>query len=351
MGGNLFVTSRSIPEIIQKFAGGISLEIYTSNKDVRLYLDNRLSQLPAFVRRDPKLQDDIKTEIVKTVDGMFLLAQLHLDSLIAKRSPRAVKTALKTLPNGYEAHDHVYNAAIERIEGQVANSRELVEQILSWSTYAKRPLTTAELCHTLTVEIHYTAKQYFERTQRFRFPNAEAEIARTCLTYLSFDAFESGFCPTDEEFEARLRSNVLYDYAARNWGHHMPLHWAAENRHEALVKLLLVKLGSSGNYHNAMAQSARQTTLSHSEALVPTRNPYTTRNTPSLITQTILGVLQYIDASPGETTFRADRNGAHLPSLLVCHVYLGGRRGQRWTVNQSGAARTEARQAAREGAA
>jgi hypothetical protein len=24
----------------------------------------------------------------------------------------------------------------------------------------------------------------------------------------------------DEEFEARLRENALYDYAARNWGHH-----------------------------------------------------------------------------------------------------------------------------------
>ena len=47
------------------------------------------------------------------------------------------------------------------------------------------------------------------------------EISRvTCVTYLSFDAFETGFCPTDEEFEARLRLNPLYDYAARNWGHH-----------------------------------------------------------------------------------------------------------------------------------
>ncbi|KAF7917816.1 uncharacterized protein EAE97_011954 [Botrytis byssoidea] len=623
IGVNLFATSRPIPEIIQKFAGGISLEIRASNEDVRLYLDGRLSQLPAFVRRYPKLQDEIKTEIVKTVDGMFLLAQLHFDSLIAKRSPRAVKTALKNLPNGYEAYDHAYNAAIERIEGQVADSRELAEQVLSWITCAKRPLTTAELRHALAVEVdqseadeenvpeiediiavcaglvtvdeesdivrlvHYTAKQYFERTQRFRFPDAEAEIARTCLTYLSFDAFESGFCPTDEEFEARLRSNVLYDYAARNWGHHVrvasmgvgqiilnfleneakissssqalmafgsssgyygysqsvprqmtgthlaayfglreemialvrnghdpdyrdtygrtplslaaengheivaklllaeyvadpgskdtdgwtslshavanghetvvelllvedtvdpdckdsnnrtpllyaawygyetlvklllatvgvdpnskdsggwtalsyaawygheavvklllaksdvypdskdsggctplslaaekgheavvklllavygvdrdskdnndrtplswatenghemvvklllteydvdpdskdsngwtPLQWAAENRHEALVKLLLVKLGSS-NYHNGMAKSARQTTLSHPEALVSTRNPYTTRNNPSLVTQTTLGILQYIDASPGGAT-------------------------------------------------
>jgi ankyrin repeat protein len=42
-----------------------------------------------------------------------------------------------------------------------------------------------------------------------------------CVTYLLFDAFETGVCKTDEEFEARLRSNVLYSYAARNWGHYV----------------------------------------------------------------------------------------------------------------------------------
>jgi hypothetical protein len=41
-----------------------------------------------------------------------------------------------------------------------------------------------------------------------------------CVTYLLFDAFETGFCPTDEELEARLQSNALYNYSARNWGHH-----------------------------------------------------------------------------------------------------------------------------------
>jgi ankyrin repeat protein len=42
----------------------------------------------------------------------------------------------------------------------------------------------------------------------------------TCVTYLSFNAFETGFCPMGEEFEARLQSHPLYNYAAQNWGHH-----------------------------------------------------------------------------------------------------------------------------------
>jgi hypothetical protein len=66
--------------------------------------------------------------------------------------------------------------------------------------------------------VHYTTQEYFQQTSWF--PNAEADITRTCVTYLSFDAFKTGFCSTDKEFEERLQLSVLYDYAARNWGHH-----------------------------------------------------------------------------------------------------------------------------------
>ncbi|KAH6714366.1 hypothetical protein BKA61DRAFT_438732, partial [Leptodontidium sp. MPI-SDFR-AT-0119] len=52
------------------------------------------------------------------------------------------------------------------------------------------------------------------------FPEAESAIATTCVTYLSFSAFEAGYCETDDELEERLRLNPVYDYAARNWGHH-----------------------------------------------------------------------------------------------------------------------------------
>jgi ankyrin repeat protein len=68
--------------------------------------------------------------------------------------------------------------------------------------------------------VHYTAQEYFERTQDSWFPNAHNDLTVTCVTYLSFDDFETGFCPTDEDFDERLQLNPLYIYAARNWGHH-----------------------------------------------------------------------------------------------------------------------------------
>ncbi|RYP52862.1 hypothetical protein DL768_002111 [Monosporascus sp. mg162] len=189
-GSNLFTTSRFIPEITEKFSTSTSLEIRASVEDVRRYVDGYILHLPSFVGRNPGLQEEIKNGIVKAIDGMFLLAKLHLDSLIGKRSPKAVRAALTKLPTGSEAYDHAYENAMERIESQVTGQKELAKQVLSWITCARRPLTTSELQYALAVEV------------------GEAELDEENLPEIR------------DMFSERLRSNPLYDYAAHNWGHH-----------------------------------------------------------------------------------------------------------------------------------
>ena len=180
-----------------------------------------------------------------------------MDSLIDNTTPRKLTLALEKLPRGSEALDCAYMEGMERIEGQSTGFRELAKRVLSWITCARRPLTTSELRHALAVEIdepelnkdnfeetedmvsvcaglvtvnkesdvirlvHYTTQEYFERTWTSWFPDAQRDIAMSCVKYLSFDAFETGFCQTDQEFETRLQSYALYDYAARNWGYHV----------------------------------------------------------------------------------------------------------------------------------
>jgi hypothetical protein len=61
--------------------------------------------------------------------------------------------ALKRLPKGSDAYDQAYRDAMDRIKGQIQNSRELAYQTLSWITCAKRPLTTLDLQHALAVEV------------------------------------------------------------------------------------------------------------------------------------------------------------------------------------------------------
>ena len=75
-GVNIFATSRFIPEISEKFRDCMQLEIRASNQDVQRYLDGHMSQLLGCVLRSPELQDEIKAEIIKAVDGMYVSAYI-----------------------------------------------------------------------------------------------------------------------------------------------------------------------------------------------------------------------------------------------------------------------------------
>lgn len=184
-----------------------------------------------------------------------------MDSLVGKRSLKAIRAALRELPSGSDAYDYAYKDAMERIAGQGKDKEELAKQVLSWITCAKRPLTTSELQHALAVEVgepafdsenlpqiedmvsvcaglvavdkesniirlvHYTTQEYFERMQNHWFLSAETQITRTCITYLSFSTF-NGDIFTDQteardEKVLKLSSEYpLLQYAARYWGYH-----------------------------------------------------------------------------------------------------------------------------------
>jgi len=77
VGANLFATSRSIPEVKKVFERkGVLMEIQASEEDVRRYLDSHMRRLPSFVLRSLDLQEEIKTEIVKAVKGMYVFHSL-----------------------------------------------------------------------------------------------------------------------------------------------------------------------------------------------------------------------------------------------------------------------------------
>ncbi|KAH0562831.1 hypothetical protein GP486_002538 [Trichoglossum hirsutum] len=255
-GANFFATSRSSPEITRHFDESISLEVRASDEDVRRYLDSRISHAESRIIQRPDLKEETIAKITKSADGMFLLAKLRLDAVIGMRLPKDIKAELEERPGAPKAYDDEYHRAMVRVKEQGFKCYELAIHVLAWITCSKRLLTISELRHALAVEpdapeldeeglpeiedmvsvcaglvtidgqsgiiclVHKTTQEYFERTWTSWFPNVQTNITRTCVTYLSFSNFESGFCPTDEEFEARLRSYVLYDYAARNWGHH-----------------------------------------------------------------------------------------------------------------------------------
>jgi hypothetical protein len=69
-GANIFATSRPIPEITENFEGNLTLQIHAREEDVRRYLDGQMFRLPRFVTDNVELQEEIKTEIINSVDGM-----------------------------------------------------------------------------------------------------------------------------------------------------------------------------------------------------------------------------------------------------------------------------------------
>jgi ankyrin repeat protein len=203
-----------------------------------------------------------------------------------KRTKKEVKSTLDRLSKGSTALDDAYKEAIQRIEGQLPRDYARARQVLSWITYAQRPLTTAEICCALAVEldekeldqdnipdledivsvcaglvtvdeesniirlVHYTTQEYFERIREEWNPSAQLEVTLTCLTYLSFNNFRSGNCLSNRDFESRLEQNVFLNYAARHWG-----------QHAATVQDQVYKLACSFLLHSTLVSSAAQIML------------------------------------------------------------------------------------------
>ena len=187
----------------------------------------------------------------------FLLARLHVDTLVDQTTRKRLRATLAKMKKGSEGLDLAYKDALDRIDGQSNNHRKLAKQALCWISFAQRPITTNELCHALAIEpgegaldqdnmtdtrvivsvcaglvtvdkessiirlVHYTTQEYFQRVRLEWNPGTQEEIAASCLTYLSFETFKSGSCPSDKTFEHRLAENQFFDYSARHWSEHV----------------------------------------------------------------------------------------------------------------------------------
>ena len=71
-----------------------------------------------------------------------------MDALVTMSNLRRVREVLENLPAGMRA---TYDQMMERIEAQDKHDRQLAERVLTWITYACRPLTILELQHALAV--------------------------------------------------------------------------------------------------------------------------------------------------------------------------------------------------------
>ncbi|KAJ7097016.1 hypothetical protein B0H15DRAFT_747863, partial [Mycena belliarum] len=217
----LMITSRPHVQFQDFFPDLVAVDIRATDEDILGYIDKQIRLAPRLskhVQLQPKLRDEIKSRIASKVDGMFLLAKLHIGSLSTKNTIKAVHQALQSLP---QTLDQTYEEAIERILAQSSEDKELALRTLTWVAYTKRPLAVAELQEALAIEpgstsldpdnlldinivlavcagliivdeemsvvrlIHYTTQNYFEEIQSKKFPDAHQMIAAHCLDFWS----------------------------------------------------------------------------------------------------------------------------------------------------------------------
>ncbi|KAJ7195884.1 ankyrin repeat-containing domain protein [Mycena rebaudengoi] len=154
MGGSISLMLTSRPNITPAsiLPTASVLEICANEEDIRRYVGAQIQNsfpLSRHVKARQELHEEIETKIVEETDGMFLLAKLHIDSLATKHSIKAVRDALRNLPKDLE---HIYNEAMDRIESQNKDEREIAYRALTWVANAKRPLTISELQEAITIE-------------------------------------------------------------------------------------------------------------------------------------------------------------------------------------------------------
>ncbi|KAJ7458308.1 hypothetical protein B0H11DRAFT_1817909 [Mycena galericulata] len=212
---NLMITSR--PHVIphSTLLNSTTLEICATQDDIQTFVDAQItmsSRLKNHVQTRPELREEIHSKITSTVDGMFLLAKLHLETLSTKSTIKAVQQALEALP---KTLNDCYDNAMKQIEEQKQEDTQLAHSTLTWVANAKRPLTPLELQTALAIEpgtksldsdnildieviisvcaglvivdeqlsvvrlVHYTTQEYLDGIQSQRFPHAQTEITRS----------------------------------------------------------------------------------------------------------------------------------------------------------------------------
>ncbi|KAK6342292.1 hypothetical protein TWF718_007695 [Orbilia javanica] len=265
---NIFATSRHIATISDHFKVDRckTLEVRAHHEDLYKYINGLIEQSGIdLLKKHARL---IETEITKAVDGMFLLAQLHFDSIKNSTSPSKLKEGLKNLATGEGAYEEAYKGILDRINNQPEDHKALANKALSWIVCARRPLTGPELQLALGVDpedspseldkdnftevgiivsvcaglvimdeqqdnirlIHYTAQEFLNNS--WRIEEAHTDISKKCLTFLSYKSFKADICEWagwrdlcyertgQQDLQLEFKSLPSF-YILKNWSHHV----------------------------------------------------------------------------------------------------------------------------------
>ncbi|ETN44126.1 uncharacterized protein HMPREF1541_10676 [Cyphellophora europaea CBS 101466] len=273
---SILVTSRPWDSIGRIFDGSDQLRISAAKIDMEAYIRRELQdniELSDIIDEDPGFAEKIVAMVLDRAQDMFLIASLYMQSLVPIAGKDKIIDALQILPKGL---DITYGRALDRLQAQAISAQKLCIKILAWISLPCRPLTLSEMRHALSIDrdhyhldeslhvptvhslasgcadlvtvdragdkidlVHHTVREYLTTHVCHILPNPHLQMAKTCLTYLSFEEPDVA-----RDKDALLRSRPFAGYAGRYWGHHawMAYHREADVPLEADVRSLALSL-------------------------------------------------------------------------------------------------------------
>ncbi|KAI9873035.1 MAG: hypothetical protein M1830_000904 [Pleopsidium flavum] len=291
---NVLATSRrelELEEVLSPLSTCmISIQSASVDRDIRLYIDNRLHSDTKLKRwsKHADLMKEIETTLANGADGMFRWVVCQLDALQKCLKIDAVRKTLKTLPRTL---DETYERILKSIDEDYQDEAFLA---LQWLAFSARPMRLEEIAEavsmagkeppvydpenrlsdptdvlticsslvTLTTRkgernlhepeevnelrlAHFSVKEYLisqRITGRFRIEEilANLAIAKACLTYLLYFDFEMVFKEVLDEYP-------LLRYAAQFWPEHVRA--MPEDSSEPSLDSLVLRLLGSNEVH------------------------------------------------------------------------------------------------------
>ncbi|KAH0257544.1 hypothetical protein KCU91_g16316, partial [Aureobasidium melanogenum] len=267
---NVYVTSRYTKDIAQEIPNATQVSIRAREDDLRCSLAIILER-GVLLRKRPDLQKQALSKILRVADGIFLLAVLYAEHLAEFELIGDLVDALESLKPVSDPYGDLYTSAMQRLQAGKTGNTSLGLTTICWLFFAKRPLRLKELLHALAIAgnnpqvgknipaishvlnacaglivvdetndtvglFHKTFDEFLSKNHTSFFPQGNETIGRTCITYLSSDAFANGPCPEVDPaslwsksqaedrtllYKKRLIQFPLYAYASQHWHDHL----------------------------------------------------------------------------------------------------------------------------------
>jgi ankyrin repeat protein len=152
------ISSRDEGDIKTELTSGIShladqilLNYRISSEDVKhdvvLYSKNVVDlKLP---KKDEDFREKLANRLAERCDGMFLWVKMQQGQLKGSRNPKQLERIVENMPTGLNS---TYERNWTAIKGKPLDEQHRAFTILTWATFALRPLTISELSEVLTIE-------------------------------------------------------------------------------------------------------------------------------------------------------------------------------------------------------